>query len=242
MVSDKYLAGLIDSDGCFDLCVSKVGEVYYVSPRVRITQRALLPIPWSHRVTKAGYNEWSIKGISIINRVKKYLVLKAGQAQWLSQTDISGGHTASNLRRLKAELKAARYKSAVKNFPTRKWLAGYFDGDGCLTAGLRLDRVKPHVAAMITVHQDDVTAVELIQKNFGGCIQRKTPTTFRWDLWLNRTNAEKFLTYFHQHMFLKRKEAELVLDWFRNKHNTCSRESAEVFVQQLRNLKVTRND
>ena len=170
MVSDKYLAGLIDADGCFDLRVSKVGEVYYIRPRVRITQKAFLPIPWRHRVTKAGYNEWSIEGISVINRVKKYLVLKSGQAQWLSQTDTSGGHTISELRQIKAELKATRYESTVKNFPTRKWLAGYFDGDGCLTAGLRTDRVKPYVAAMITVHQDDLTAIELIQKNFGGQI------------------------------------------------------------------------
>jgi len=243
MISDKYLAGLIDSDGCFDLKVNKVKDTYYVSPRIRITQKFYIELPMTHRVTKQGYFEWCSTGISLINKIKKHLVLKKSQADWLSEIDLSGGKTKEQIRSLKQSLKSLRYKESVeRNFPTRKWLAGYFDGDGCLTATLRKGRSKPNVAAMITVHKNDIASIKLIQKCFGGIIQEKTDTTYRWDLWLNQTNSEKFLAYFHKHMILKKYEAELVLDWFRNKHKTCSQEMAEDFINKLRAVKVTRND
>lgn len=239
MVSDKYLAGLIDADGCFDLSVHKVKDSYYLRPRVRITQKIDIDLPMTKRKTKQGYFEWSENGVSMINRIKQYLVLKRRQAEWLSEIDLSGGHTKEQVGIYKKALRAVRYEdSTEKNFPSRKWLAGYFDGDGCLTATLRKDRSKPNVAAMITVYKDDLSGVRLIQKNFGGIIQLKTETTYRWDLWLNETNAEKFLTYFHKHMLIKGYQAELVLDWFRNKHKTSSRESANDFINKLRNAKL----
>lgn len=239
MVSDKYLAGLIDADGCLDLSVHKVKDSYYIRPRVRITQKIELGLPLNKRKTKQGYFEWSENGVSLINRVKQHLVLKRGQAEWLSEIDLSGGHTKEEVKKYKKALRAVRYvRSTEKNFPSRKWLAGYFDGDGCLTAGLRKDRTKPYIAAMITVYKDDLASIELIQKNFGGFIQQKTDTTYRWDLWLNGTNVEKFLTYFSKHMLIKRYQSDLVLDWFRNKHKTCSRDMAEDFVNKLRITKL----
>jgi intein/homing endonuclease len=36
-LSWKYLAGLIDGEGCIDITVSKRNGQYYIQPRVRIT-------------------------------------------------------------------------------------------------------------------------------------------------------------------------------------------------------------
>lgn len=35
-VSWKYLAGLIDGEGCIDVQVTKIGEKFYIQPRIRI--------------------------------------------------------------------------------------------------------------------------------------------------------------------------------------------------------------
>ena len=35
-VSWKYLAGLIDGEGCIDVQVTKIGDKFYVRPRLRI--------------------------------------------------------------------------------------------------------------------------------------------------------------------------------------------------------------
>ena len=140
-------------------------------------------------------------------------------------------------------MKELRFKEGKKrNYPSRKWLAGYIDGDGCVTATLRKGRNKPSIAFMITVDIRDIRALELIQKNFGGIIQNKTDTTCRLDIWLNRTNCEKLFTYFNSHLELKKIQFDLVLDWFRNKHDSTSKEITEEFILQLRDLKNTGND
>lgn len=254
MVSDKYVAGFVDADGCFDIQVNKVKNSYYIKPRVRIGQKFRKTLDeiqehfgWGNvRKTKQGYYEYCISGrkaITVANRLKNHLVLKQSQAEWVSKFDFSGGYKADEVKGIKLILKGLRYqKGKSKNFPSRKWLAGYFDGDGCITGVLRDDRNKPSIACMITCDIKDSASLELIHKNFGGTIQRKTKNTVRWDLWLNPTNCEKFIGYFGKHLLLKRYQADIVLDWFRSKHKDSSRESAESLLKVLAELKTTGND
>ncbi len=253
-MNDKYIAGFIDADGSFDIRVNKVNGRYYITPRLRICQKFVttLELIQSHfgwgniRKTKQGYFEYAVAGKkakTVISRLHQHFILKQAQAKFIVDFDFSGSWDKGSIKDLKKLLKELRFTEGTKrSFPSRKWLAGYVDGDGCVTATLRKDRSKPSIAFMITVDNRDIRGIQLIQKNFGGFIQSKTATTSRLDIWLNRTNCEKLFTYFNKHLLLKGSQFDLVLDWFRNKHDSTSRETTQEFITQLRHLKNTGND
>lgn len=100
-VSWKYLAGLIDGEGCIDLATTKVNDVFYVQPRVRIMMaecaKGLLEDCQAnfggHFEYRESKNEkwqnavgWTLSGYKkscpVLRNIVNHLILKREQARF----------------------------------------------------------------------------------------------------------------------------------------------------------------
>jgi len=110
-VSWKYLAGLIDGEGCIDLATTKVNDQFYVQPRLRIaltnSSRFLLEMNQlnfgghledrkSKVVNHQDSTSWVISGYKqscpVLRNVVNHLILKKEQARlclWM-ETNLKG--------------------------------------------------------------------------------------------------------------------------------------------------------
>lgn len=110
-LSWKYLAGLIDGEGCIDIVVNKRDDVYYVQPRVRITMtivaeelmdnicnnfagnreyRTTNNPKWQDSITwsASGYN----RACTFLRNITNHLIVKKEQARfalWM-ETNLKG--------------------------------------------------------------------------------------------------------------------------------------------------------
>ena len=126
-VSWKYLAGLIDGEGCIDLATTKVNEQFYVQPRLRIgmsdTAKFLLEMCQlnfgGHFSSRESKNEnwqsstcWTLSGYKttcpILRNVVNHLFLKKEQARfclWM-ETNLKGTRLQQDvLNAVREELK-----------------------------------------------------------------------------------------------------------------------------------------
>lgn len=110
-VSWKYLAGLIDGEGCIDLATTKINETFYIQPRMRImmadSAKFLLEDCQAnfggHFESRESKNEkwqsatgWTLSGYKktcpVLRNVVNHLVLKREQARlclWM-ETNLKG--------------------------------------------------------------------------------------------------------------------------------------------------------
>lgn len=111
-VSWKYLAGLIDGEGCIDLASTKVNEQFYIQPRLRIgmANNALFLLEMNQanfgghlesRVKSQNPNwqdatTWTLSGYKascpVLRNVVNHLILKKEQARfclWM-ETNLKG--------------------------------------------------------------------------------------------------------------------------------------------------------
>jgi len=126
-VSWKYLAGLIDGEGCIDLATTKVNEQFYVQPRLRIgmADTALFLLEMNqlnfgghltHRksndVNRQDSTTWALSGYKatcpVLRNVVNHLFLKREQARlclWM-ETNLKGTRlTQEALNTVREELK-----------------------------------------------------------------------------------------------------------------------------------------
>lgn len=186
-LGDKYIAGFLDADGSIGIGFN------------RETRRPQLSVSFSQNVSQdevvhriheelrcgsicertsnaeTRYSTLTLTGSDarmLLNRIGHYLVVKrhfAAVAVDVSQRSIDPGE----IETVKAYLKVHRFMPSlpVPPHPSRSWMAGYLDGDGCfsITKVSKFGEVKDlvlHVAA----DKRKVEGLELIQKNFGGRI------------------------------------------------------------------------
>jgi hypothetical protein len=218
-LSDKYIAGFVDADGCINvdcrpsrplsiaLSFSQIAGQDVVLHEI---QRALGGDILDHPVNGVMYKKHQLygrKAVMVLHRIKKYLVVKRHYANVcldvLGRRDITR-QWLKEQRRIKS--------LPLPNFPTRKWLAGYFDGDGCLS----VQRIRPNGSACIVAHiacsQFDTEGIEIIHKNFGGNIGNMRGGSCRqWTLYLQPSKAKKFLGYFTKDLLIKREQSEYIL-------------------------------
>ena len=110
-VSWKYLAGLIDGEGCIDLATTKVNEQFYIQPRLRIgmADSALFLLEMNqlnfggHLSSRESKNDkwqssttWALSGYKatcpVLRNVVNHLILKKEQARlclWM-ETNLKG--------------------------------------------------------------------------------------------------------------------------------------------------------
>ena len=123
----KYLAGLIDGEGCIDVQVTKVGEEHYVRPRLRIAMsNVALELLETIKLNHGGYlcqrkfdkpewndaTSWELAGYNpcctFLRNVVNHLVLKREQVRlclWM-ETNVKGKHVSTQVRdAIREELK-----------------------------------------------------------------------------------------------------------------------------------------
>lgn len=114
-VSWKYLAGLIDGEGCIDVQVTKIGDKFYVRPRLRIAMSDVavelletFKLNFGGHLCKrelsnenakwANATSWELSGYKtscpVLRNIVNHLILKREQARfclWM-ETNLKGKH------------------------------------------------------------------------------------------------------------------------------------------------------
>jgi hypothetical protein len=122
----------------------------------------------------------------------------------------------------------------VPNYPARKWLAGYFDGDGCLHAYASGKNKWATMKANIACADYDTAGIETLAKNFGGTIHSLCGgRAAQWNLCLSPSKANHFLSYFAKHLVTKRDQAYFVLGCAKMGHYHDG-ERIEAILKQLK--------
>lgn len=240
----KYLAGLLDADGSLSIKSVKSASTgkYYVQLRLSLFA--------AHTIDRQGYikylgsmfgsvseNEkgcsWSVSKRAdhnmLIPRLLKHMVIKGKhwknlyeryselQGETLEEYEIEELRSFSDLSRKEAG------PVKPKNHPTKAWVAGYLDGDGCYL--MRKSSKNNHVQMSIDVacHPDDQVGILLLQKAFGGHINKMVGcNALRWKKNLgkrDRAFALEFLANCHRHSRLKKWKIEQMLAFHSTSRN-----------------------
>jgi len=208
-LGDKYIAGFLDADGSITLGFNR--ETRRPQLQVVFSQNASQDevIHRIHEELRCGsicertsnantrYSTLTLTQSNarmLLNRIGHHLVVKrhfAAVAVDLSQRQIE----PSEIETVQAYIKVHRYMSSlpVPPHPSRSWMAGYLDGDGCfaVTKMTKFGEVADlvlHVAA----DKRKVEGIELMQKNFGGRIYSMSQDRCRQ--WVLRLDPPKVLS------------------------------------------------
>ena len=235
ILSEKYIAGFLDADGSFGIDFVKKRTGYF--PRFNLsfsqeTKKDKVLHLIKESVGGDGYLD-SVKGrvnpqsrltlqyvkaVMLLSRIKKYLVIKRQYADYLIDyyNEMKGPYTAEEIKGIKKHLKESRKTlvSLMQNHPTRKWLAGYFDGDGCVAYSYRKKTGCIYISVRITTEPAYIVSLELISKAFGGKIYKESKKEDEYPVWvlhLPPSKAKQFLGYFAKHSIVKKDQLYFVL-------------------------------
>jgi hypothetical protein len=179
-----------------------------------LIQRDYDAVLMTQTVNGTDYSKAQISGKPaemLLSRIAKHLVVKRYQANMVLDRlhQPVGDHDA-----FKAWLKEVRRVKSlpIPNYPARKWLAGFFDGDGCLS----VQDISKHGAAIIVVviasADYDTESLELIHKAFGGNIHGiKDKPCKQWKLTMQPSKAMEFLGHFAKYSIVKKSQIDFIL-------------------------------
>ena len=224
MLSEKYIAGFLDADGSIHLhCVKDTWK-----PQINVSfsqksgrdevlqliQQRFGGILTSETIKGASYARLDIRGKlakMMLNVIARHLVIKRHYAYALLEREQAVIGDRDQLRQWMKEQRRLR-SLPLPNFPSRKWLAGYFDGDGCVSVTRITPMGAAYLVATIACADYDTEGLEIIQKNFGGVIYDMAQGRCRqWRLLAQPSKAKDFFGYFGKHSIVKRQEVEFVL-------------------------------
>lgn len=217
VLSDKYIAGFLDSDGS-----------------IRIDKTGRLCLVFSQKLSNDGVIELIHKALG-----KGSLLVRTGRRRgkicYSRRLALQGQAAIDILCRLKPHLVTRRRNAdkllreigftervgppSIPKHPARAWLAGYFDGDGCIYAHANRRGGSATVKVSIDGNVDERDGMELVQKAFGGTIgTRGSGKVLRWSMVLDASKAKEFLSYIAPHLLNKREQAYFVLGCARMGH------------------------
>lgn len=223
MLSEKYIAGFLDSDGSVSAVFHGDGhtpqlhlgfsqktdqdKVLYLIRDVIggvIDQVIIKGVSYSRLVL------WSSKAEMALNRIRKYLVIKRHYANVV--LDMVSRKTVDVEAAKKYLKEQRRIKSLpLPNFPSRKWLAGYIDGDGCFSVNHLSKSGKAYPIFVIASTDYDSEGIEVIQKAFGGGIYTNDKHIVSYRLHLAPSKAKQFIGLFVKYLIVKQDQAQLIL-------------------------------
>lgn len=253
MIDTKYFAGFVDADGSILIQPYKLANgMFKIYPKVNIGQLAfraqnlkeLADYYDVKLVTREAADMLLVdlngsKAVSFLMLIKKHLVIKDELAEYvLSVSDKEV--TQEELDSIRLVIKQLRKKNTpTKNHPSRKWMAGYIDGDGCFYAKVKTTGVMD-CRLIIASSADALAGLELIKKAFGGHI-RIVGNSSHFTLNLSKHKAIELYEYIGQHLRIKKSQIILVREYVgNNKHaKTCGAtyESNKQFCETLATTK-----
>jgi hypothetical protein len=229
-LSEKYIAGFLDADGWISINFA-IGSDHKTRKRFQINigfsqkesqnrvlyliQKSIGGIIRTDEVKGQLYSKLTLQGHTardVLNRIKKHLVIKRHYANVcldLVSREVDDIEEAKRYLKEQRKIKSL----PMPNFPPRKWLAGYVDGDGCFL----VRRIQGKYSGIATIHlniaasNQDTEGIEIIQKNFGGRFTRYNDNVTFYGIDLPPSKAKEMLGYFSKHLITKREQAELIL-------------------------------
>lgn len=211
MVSDKYIAGLLDSDGCvtFKYLKNKVNrdvEGYYTAyaqitfteaigksntiPLVQENIGGEIYIQKRANQSNKGFSGGKdlqtlhfqgTKAVSIANRIRQYVCAKRGLLDLACEFNTKSVEREAFANRVKEVRATGQY---IPNYPTRKWMCGYLDGNGAITGRLATSGLF-YPMLTCSAWDKDIQLLELMKKQFGGSVCNISGRqAAKWDVFL----------------------------------------------------------
>lgn len=224
MIDEKYTAGFVDADGSIGIFpVKLVDGNYRIHAKVQIGQLAknditLQDVAKEYDVAVRDKTQpngaifstvelTGNKATMFLNRIGKHLVIKDELAKYV--VSLQGATVdARTLTSIKKIVKLLRKKDVpTKQHPSRKWMAGYVDGDGCFYARVSAKGIL-NSKLVVATSADALAGVELIKKAFGGNI-RVVGNTAHLEIFLSSTKVKELYGYFGAH--LRNKKSQMIL-------------------------------
>ncbi len=239
MIDYKYFAGFVDADGSIGIHIQKRdNDRYGLYPKCQIGQLSFrannlkeIAEEYNVSVTEKRNTDFSIveltgrKALRFIEHIKGHLVIKDEVADYI--LNLPSEVSKEELKAIKKVVKSLRKKSEpTRNHPSRKWMAGYIDGDGCFYA--RTSPTGTLNCKLIVASSVDASAgLKLLQKAFGGSI-RNAGNTCHWETYLGVSKAKQILDFCGSHLRIKKTQSILVRDYIcSNKHSKYQGATAE---------------
>lgn len=242
----KYLAGLIDADGHFGFeftnnrcyltlsitAADSIDRGQYVFNLPNTTGYGSS----CKKERRSGWSTVTVWKLSrktdlemLLPRLIKHLVIKGAHAQRMLETwQTFRTKTLSDIEveQLKQFTKLSRAAAGplkAKKHPTWAWIAGYLDGDGSFIFKKPPSQKTARMLVQATAHENDLVALELLHKAFGGTLNNRgvvAPHIYDWKHSLGRSNksfAIRFLSKVVQHSRLKKHKIESMLHYHHSK-------------------------
>ena len=189
----------------------------------------------SIRREKDKYTYWLVTHRAdlemLLPRVIKHMVIKAQHWQWLldywrqwrAQDQGKKSMTEDEFDVFREQYRESRRTRVgpikPKNHPTWAWLAGYLDGDGCFS--FRTSR-NHNMRLSVTAHITDVSALEFLQRSFGGTLKSNSRSDNIKVWWLglgprNRSLALRVLPMLVKHLRFKKHKVEQMIHFHRQR-------------------------
>lgn len=227
-LSPKYIAGFLDADGSIGVrfqadCNTPQMTVSFSQKTTQdeVLQRFHEELGGSYNYITVGGNQYShlvyggnIQSQRLLNRIKQFLVVKRHYADVC--IDVCSRKIAKEeIPVVREYLKIQRRQRALPlpKHPTRGWLAGYIDGDGCI-AVQRLDKNSGNANLVLHIAASafDTEGIEIIQKQFGGCVHDMRDGAVRqYALALPASKVVEVFSPIHTYMIVKRDQADFIL-------------------------------
>lgn len=256
MIDEKYTAGFVDADGSIgihpvklvdgsfrihaklqlgqlaknDQTLRDVAEEYDVAIRPKVQPNGAI----FHTVDLVG-----TKATMLLDRIGKHLVIKDELAKYVVSLN---GSTVNGptLKSIKQVVKLLRKKDVpTKKHPSRKWMAGYVDGDGCFYARVGKNGVL-NSKLVIATSADALAGISLVQKAFGGHIRTQGRAAYL-EVYLSSTKIKELYAYFGTHLRNKKSQMLLAHDFIGSGKHSRARgatlESLEQFCEVLSTTK-----
>lgn len=237
----KYLAGLIDADGCFGfeftnnrlyLALSLVAADSIDKDNYVFNLPQTINCGTSCKKERNGTNwsqvsVWKVvkaKDIEMLfPRLIKHMIIKGRHAQrmldlWQKYRGVI--LTDTEIEQIKVYSKASRLDAGSvkkKLYPTWAWIAGYLDGDGSYIFKQPPSQKAPRALVQATAHENDKVALEMLYHTFGGTLNNRgetAPHIWDWKHALGSSNksfAVRFLPKVLRHSKFKKHKIEMLL-------------------------------
>lgn len=244
----KYLAGLLDADGSLYFFASS-GYDERVRPTLKLELTSadvidhdgfVASLPTLTGLGKAfrkkdRYTTWAVVRRAdlemLLPRLIKHMIVKAQHWQWVlefwrSWREQEKGEKSMSREEWAAfidEVRASRRNRVgplkPKNHPTWAWVAGFLDGDGCYSFRTSQNH---NMRMSVTAHVTDLSALEFLQKAFGGTIKNNSRGDHLKVWWRgigprHSGFALRFLPHIVKHARLKRHRIEQLIHYHRQR-------------------------
>lgn len=152
------------------------------------------------------------KALRFMQQCKKHLVLKYDLVEYLLSLDglVVQSEELKSIRKMLKELRDS-VKPSHKTKVSRQWMAGYIDGDGCLSSSFRKRDGNLEFHLCVASNINDPQPLDLLHSHFKGCLI-KSGKAMWWKVGLNKNNVEKVLGHCISHLVLKRAQADLIMN------------------------------